>query len=68
MIEFIQYLGSKLLKFIVDTVNKVTLLATLISVAVCLVLFFLCFFAGYPLYSFLSLVGMICFIYANKQF
>lgn len=68
MLEFLKHIGEKILKFFVDLVCKVTLLATLISVAMCLVLFFLCFFAGKPLYSFLSLVGMICFLYANKQF
>lgn len=68
MIEFISHIGSKLLKFVVDTLVRITLLATLISVAVCLVLFFLCFFTGHPVYALLSLAGMICFLYANKQF
>ena len=68
MISFIQHLGAKLLKFVVDMVCKLTLLATLVSVAVCLALFFLCFFNGHPMYALLSLVGMICFLYTNKQF
>ena len=68
MINFIQRLGAKLLRFIVDMVCKLTLLATLVSVAVCLVLFFLCFLKGYPVYALLSLVGMMCFLYTNKQF
>lgn len=68
MIEFISHIGSKLLKFVVDTLVRITLLATLISVAVCLVLFFLCFFTGHPVYALLSLAGMLCFLYANKQF
>lgn len=68
MISFIQHLGAKLLKFIVDTICKLTLLATLVSVAVCLVLFFMCFFTGHPVYAVISLAGMLCFLYANKQF
>ena len=68
MINFIQRLGARLLKFVVDMVCKLTLLATLVSVAVCLVLFFLCFFNGHPLYALLSLAGMLCFLYINKQF
>ena len=68
MIEFISHIGSKLLKFVVDTLVRITLFATLISVAVCLVLFFLCFFTGHPVYALLSLAGMLCFLYANKQF
>lgn len=68
MLETLKYAGAKLLKFVVDLVCKVTLLATLFSVAGCLVLFFLCFFAGEPVYSLLSLVGMLCFLYTNKQF
>lgn len=68
MLEFLKRIGAKILKFFVDLVCKVTLLATLISVAVCLVLFFLSFFAGEPIYAVLSLVGMLCFLYTNKQF
>lgn len=68
MIDFIQHLGAKILKFTVDTICKLTLLATLVSVALCLVLFFMCFFTGNPVYALLSLAGMICFLYANKQF
>lgn len=68
MIEFIQHIGAKLLKFIVDMVCKLTILATLVSVAGCLVLFFLCFFTGHPAYALLSLAGMLCFLYTNKQF
>lgn len=68
MIPFIKHIGEKLLKFIVDTVVKLTILATLVSVAVCLVLFFLCLFTGHPLYALLSLIGMLCFLYTNKQF
>lgn len=68
MVKFIQYMGSKLLKFVVDTIQKVTLLATLVSIAVCLVLFFMCFLTGHPVYAILSLAGMLCFVYTNKQF
>lgn len=68
MLNFISHIGSKFLKFVVDTLVRITLLATLISVAVCLVLFFLCFFTGHPVYAMLSLAGMLSFIYANKQF
>ena len=68
MIESIKYFGKKLLGFIVETLKKLTLLSTLISVAVCLVLFFICFFKGYHVSAMLSLAGMICFLYVNKQF
>lgn len=68
MIAFVKHIGEKLLKFVVDSLVKLTLLATLISVAVCLVLFFMCFFTGHPVYALLSLAGMLCFLYANKQF
>ena len=68
MIEYLKYLGKKFLGFIVESMKKLTLLATLISVAVCLVLFFMCFFTGNPIYCVLSLAGMLCFIYANKQY
>ena len=68
MIIFIKQLAEVLLKFVVDLVCKITLLATLISVAVCLVLFFMCFFTGHPVYALLSLTGMLCFLYTNKQF
>ena len=68
MIAFLKRIGEKFLKFVVDSLVKLTLLATLISVAVCLVLFFLCFIHGQPIYAVLSLAGMMCFLYANKQF
>lgn len=68
IIETIQFLGAKLLKFVVDTIQRVTLLATLASIAGCLVLFFMCFFTGHPTYALLSLAGMLCFVYTNKQF
>ena len=68
MLEFFKYLGVKILKFIVDLLCKVTLLATLVSVTACLVLFFLCFFAGKPVYAVLCLLGMQCFLYTYKQF
>ena len=68
MLRFLTRLWLNFLKYIVDVVTRLTLLSTLLSVAACLVLFFLCFFAGEPVYAFLSLAGMICFIYANKQF
>ena len=68
MIGFLKHLGERVLKFVVDLICKLTLLATLISVALCLVLFFLCFFTGNPVYALLSLVGMLCFLYTNKQF
>ena len=68
MIGFFKYTGEKLLKFVVTLLCKATLLATLVSVAMCVVLFFVSFFSGKPIYSALSLAGMICFIYANKQF
>lgn len=68
MFPKLKYLGRKLLGFIVDTLQKVTILATLFAIATCMVLFFVSFFAGYPVYAFLSLCGMICFIYANKQY
>ena len=68
MIDFLQHIGEKFLKFVVSTVTRMTLLATLFSVAACLVLFFLCFFTGNMTYSILSLAGMLSFIYANKQF
>ena len=68
MIEFVKHIGEKILAFVVDTLIRFTILATLISVAGCLVLFFLCFFTGNPLYAFLSLAGMLGFLYANKQF
>lgn len=68
MIEFVKYIGEKVLSFIVNTLVKLTLFATLVSIAGCLVLFFLCFFTGNPLYSLISLGGMLVFIYANKQF
>ena len=68
MISFIHRCGAKLLKFLIDMVCKLTLLATLISISTCLVLFFLCFFSGYPQYALLSLAGILCFLYTNKQF
>lgn len=68
MIEFLKYVGELVLKFVVDAVSKLTLFATLISVSACLVLFFICFFTGHAVYALLSLAGMLCFIYANKQF
>ena len=68
MISFIKHLAEGVLKFIVDLICKVTLFATLISVTVCLVLFFMCFFTGHPVYALLSLTGMLCFLYTNKQF
>lgn len=68
MISFVKQLAEVLLKFVVDLICKVTLLATLISVAVCLVLFFICFFTGRPIHALLSLIGMLCFLYTNKQF
>ena len=68
MISFIQSLGVSLIKFLVNMVCKITLFATLISVAVCLVLFFMCFFTGHPVYALLSLLGMLSFLYTNKQF
>lgn len=68
MIAFIKRIGEKLLKFVVDSVVKLTILSTLVSVAGCLVLFFMCFFTGHPVYALLSLAGMLSFLYANKQF
>lgn len=68
MIAFIKRIGEKLLKFVVDSVVKLTILSTLVSVAGCLVLFFMCFFTGHPVYTLLSLAGMLSFLYANKQF
>lgn len=68
MLEFVKHIGEKFLKFVVNTLVKLTLLATLVSVAVCLVLFFMCFFTGHPVYALLSLAGLLCFLYANKQF
>lgn len=68
MIPTLKYAGEKFLSFLVNTLQKVTLLATLVSVAVCLVLFFMCFFTGHPEYSLLSLAGMLCFVHVNKQY
>lgn len=68
MISFIKHLAEVLLKFVVNLICKVTLFATLVSVAGCLALFFMCFFTGYPVYALLSLIGMLCFLYTNKQF
>lgn len=68
MLSYLKYLGEKFLRFIVNLLCKVTLLATLVSVASCLVLFFMSFFAGKPVYALLSLAGMLCFLYTNKQF
>ena len=68
MLDFLQFIGEKVLKFVVNTVTRLTLLSTLIATAVCLVLFFVCFIKGYPVYALLSLAGMLSFIYANKQF
>ena len=68
MISFIQRLGAKFLKFIVDSVCKLTLLATLVSASVCIALFFLSFFSGEPVYAVISLAGLLSFVYVNKQF
>lgn len=68
MLSFLKRQGAKLLKFVVDTLQKWTILMTLVSIPVCIVLFFASFFTGHPVYAFLSLAGMLCFIYTNKQF
>ena len=68
MLEFLKHLGAKFLKFIVDLWCKLTLLATLFSVTLCLILFFMFLFVEKPFHALLSLAGMMCFIYANKQF
>ena len=68
MLEFLRRNGEKLLKFIVNSTTRMTLLATLMSVAVCLVLFFVYLFSGDIPRSLVSLAGMLSFIYANKQF
>lgn len=68
MLVYLKRLGEKLLKFVVNTLQKWTILMTLVSIPVCIVLFFMCFFTGHPAYAFLSLAGMLCFIYTNKQY
>ena len=68
MIEYFQRIGQKLLAFIVGTIHRLTILATLISIAVCLVFFFINLFTGEPTYALLCLAGMMCCVYVNKQF
>lgn len=68
MIEFLKRFSSSILSFIVGTIHRLTILATLVSIGVCLVLFYLTFLKGEPIYAVLSLAGMLCCVYVNKQF
>lgn len=58
---------TDLAEIIVDFTVNIILILSLISVGVCLVLFFLCFFTGNLDYAFFSLLGLLCFVYVNKR-
>lgn len=64
----LQAIFSAVLSFIVESVKRVTLLATLFSIFICLVMFFVHFFGGSPFYALLSLIAMLCFVYVNRAY
>ena len=68
MIPFLEKLGSQILRFIVNSIKRITLLMTLVSVLVSLVMFFLFMYIGQPVSALICIIAMVSFVYVNKQY
>lgn len=68
MIPFLEKLGSQILRFIVNSIKRITLLMTLVSVLVSLVMFFLLMYIGQPVSALICIIAMVSFVYVNKQY
>lgn len=68
MITFLKRLGSAILRFTVNTIKRLTLLMTLVSVLVSLVMFFMYMYEGEPVKAVVSIIAMVSFVYVNKQY
>lgn len=67
MLSFLSHLFTKFIQFVAKTSQKILVLSTLLSVLVCLVLFFVYLFKGQLTHALVSLAGMLAFLFVNLK-